>query len=484
MLHRRLLLMAVAATLVVPSVPIATAAVVDGQRGACMPQQMPGGEWSTYGADLPGTQDQRDEHVIGPGNVASLQRQWITGNTGYQSPPPIVADACVFINTNGHIEALNLATGKLVWTSRGADTTGTFAVTVVDGRVLVGLNNNGKPAAAAFDERDGRLLWVSKPIYFGYQATQQSSAIVFRGLLALFTTGPEADPKSRDGYGLIDVTTGDVVYKSTVMPAKLQKQGFAGGGVWGTPTVDPATGYLYVGTANPGSKTKESVYDNAILKLDVDRQRRTFGQIVATFKGSSDSATGYDNPVCQSTGDTVWAQAKIYAGAPTCGQTDVDFGVGPTLWRNSSGRLMGAALQKSGWLRAFYADTMKLAWAKQVFVSLGPLGGEMCRIATDGKTLFAAANPGVLYALRASDGSVLWKATLTGVPMKGGNVALANGVVYYVDEDALKAFDAKTGSLLWMSAPTPAASIGSGVAVAGHYVVANHYGEVAAYKLG
>ena len=67
-------------------------------------------------------------------------------------------------------------------------------------------------------------------------------------------------------------------------------------------------------------------------------------------------------------------------------------------------------------------------------------------------------------------------APLTGVPMKGGNVALANGVVYYVDEPAAKAFDAATGELLWMSAPTPGASIGSGIAVAGHHVVANHYG--------
>ena len=36
--------------------------------------------------------------------------------------------------------------------------------------------------------------------------------------------------------------------------------------------------------------------------------------------------------------------------------------------------------------------------------------------------------------------------------MKGGNVALANGVVYYVDEPALKAWDAATGEQLWTSA--------------------------------
>jgi polyvinyl alcohol dehydrogenase (cytochrome) len=448
---------------------------------------MAGGEWATYGEDLHGSQHQLDETAISTHNVGTLTRAWSLGtvaqNSGYQSAPPIVSGGCVFINTNGHIEARSLATGDLVWTSQGADTSGTFAVTVVDGRVQVGINNNGKPEAAAFDVSDGHLLWTSSPIYFGYQATQQSSAIVYDGIQILFTTGPDFDPKSRPGYGLIDAATGQVLYAATTLPQSYSDQGYAGGGVWGTPTVDPASGYLYVGTSNPESKTKESPYDDSIIKLDVDRSRPTFGQIVATLKGSPDSITGYDNPVCQSVGGTAWVNGGIYGGSPACGQTDVDIGVGPTLWRNADGRLMGAALQKSGWLHAFYADTMTLAWQRQVFASLGPLGGELTRIATDGKTLYVVANPGVLYALNAADGSILWQTPLTGVPTKGGNVALANGVVYYVDEPALKAFDARTGQLLWMSPPAPSASIGSAVAVAGDSVVANHYGVIAAYRL-
>ena len=450
-------------------------------------QPMSGGEWATYGEDLPGTQRQFAEDVINTGNVSKLTQAWSIGNvaqnSGYQEAPPIVSGGCVFVNTAGHIEARSLATGNLVWTSQGADTSGTFAVTVVDGRVHVGINNNGKPEAAAFDVSDGHLLWVSSPIYFGYQATQQSSAIVFDGIQVLFTTGPDFDPKSRPGYGLIDAATGQVLHTATTLPQSYSDQGYTGGGVWGTPTVDPTTKYLYVGTSNPESKTKESPYDDSIIKLDLDRTRSTFGQIVATLKGNPDSVTGYDNPVCQSVGGTAWVNGGIYGGSPTCGQTDVDIGVGPTLWRNADGRLMGAALQKSGWLHAFYADTMTTAWDRQMFVSLGPLGGELTRLATDGKTLYVVANPGVIYALNASNGGIVWQSPLTGVPTKGGNVALANGVVYYVDEPALKAFDAKTGALLWMSSLEPSASIGSAVAVAGHSVVANHYGVIAAYRL-
>jgi len=446
-------------------------------------EQMAGGDWATYGEDLHGTQHQVHETVIGRSNVAQLRRAWATGNTGYQSPPPIVARGCVFINTGGHIEALALRTGRLVWRSTGADTSGTFAVMVVNGRVHVGINYNGRPKAAAFDVRNGHLLWLSDEIYFGYKTTQQASAIVYRGIQVLFTTGPDFDPKAREGYGLIDAATGKVLYKTTTIPQAQLDKGYAGGGVWGTPTVDPATSYLYVGTSNPESKTKESAYDDSIIKLDLDRNRPTFGHIVATYKGTPDSVTGYKNPVCQTVGAKAWVNAGIYGSSPTCGQTDVDFGVGPTLWRNAAGRLMGAATQKSGWLHVFYADTMTKAYDKHLFVTTSAAGGNLARIATDGATLYVVANPGVLYAIKATTGEVRWRQPLTGVPTKGGNVALANGVVYYVDEPAVKAWNSTTGRPLWISRPQPGASIGSGIAIAGHYVVANHYGTIVAYRL-
>jgi polyvinyl alcohol dehydrogenase (cytochrome) len=457
-------------------------AVADDRRAPCT-QRHPGGDWATYGGDLHGTQRQDAEDVIGAEEAGRLERAWITDDTGYQSPPPIVAAGCVFINTGGHVEALDLRTGAVVWRSTGADTSGTFAVTVVDGRVHVGLNNGGRPRAAAFDVTDGHLLWESDDVWFGHETTQQASAIVHDGIQVLFTTGPDFDPEARQGYALIDAATGEILHAQTTIPPEDLAAGYAGGGVWGTPTVDPVTDHLYVGTSNPESKTREHAYDDAIIKVDLDPGRPTFGQIVGSYKGTPDSITGYDNPLCQAAGDTAWVDAGIYGSSPTCGQLDVDFGVGPTLWRDAAGRLLGAATQKSGWLHVFDAETMAPVWSRQLFVSLSFLGGNLARIATDGETLFVAANPGVLYAFDADDGTEQWRTPLTGAPTKGGNVALANGVVFYVDEPAAKAFDAVTGELLWQSALTPGATIGSGIAVAGHHVVANHFGRIAAYRL-
>jgi outer membrane protein assembly factor BamB/type 1 glutamine amidotransferase len=444
----------------------------------------PGGDWAAYGQDLLGAQHQTDETTIGVDNVAGLQRVWATGDTGYQSAPPIVSGGCVFVNHGGRIVAYDLQTGEVVWESTGADTSGTFAVTVVDGRVHVGLNNDGSPQAAAFDVTDGSLLWISEPISFGYPTTQQASAVVYDGIQVLFTTGPDFDPAARQGYALLDAATGQVLHAQTTMSEEDLAQGYNGGGAWGTPSVDPQTGFLYVGTSNPESKTREHAYDNAIIKIDLDRTRETFGTVVGSYKGTPDSITGYDNPVCQTFGEDAWVDAGIYGSSPLCGQLDVDFGVGPTLWRNAEGRLLGAATQKSGWLHVFDGETMEPVYTRQMFVTMSFLGGNFARIATDGDTLYVAANPGVLYAIDANDFSERWATPIgPGVPMKGGNVALANGVVYYVNEDSLRAFDATDGTLLWNSAPAPGASIGSSVAVAGNHVLANHYGTIAAYRL-
>jgi hypothetical protein len=73
----------------------------------------------------------------------------------------------------------------------------------------------------------------------------------------------------------------------TISPAD-QANGFAGGGLWSTPAYDPSTKYLYWGAGNPSSKDRQSPDTDAILKIDLDRSRSTFGQIVATYPGNVD----------------------------------------------------------------------------------------------------------------------------------------------------------------------------------------------------
>jgi alcohol dehydrogenase (cytochrome c) len=311
-------------------------------------EQRSGGDWSTYGQSLMGQQRQTAEHTMTTANVGTLEEAWRADSTVVQSAPPVVAGGCVFLNANGTIEARDLDTGAIVWRAKDVNTAGTFAPMVVDGRVHFTTAEAQLPRAAALDQRTGRLLWESDEITFGAPANQMGSAIVYKGIQVVFTTGPDNDVNAKQGYALIDARTGRILYQSLTLPKADREKGLVGGGAWGTPTVDPATGYAYVGTSNPESKQGESKYDDAILKLDLDRRRPTFGHIVATYKGTPDSVTGYDNPVCQTVGGVLWYNAGTYGASPTCGQIDVDFGVGPTLWRDPKGRLLAAATQKYG----------------------------------------------------------------------------------------------------------------------------------------
>ena len=463
-----------------------------------------GGDWATYGQDAMGQQHQANETSIGVDNVGQLQQAWKLGiiggsgqepfDTGYQSPPPIVASGCVFLNTGGHIVAYDLATGEQQWASDDTydgvslDTSGTFAVTVVDGRVHANLVNNGSPRAVAFDLHTGHTLWLGEPFDLSTTANQESSAIVADGIQVLFTTGPDFDPTAREGYALYDAATGERLVEHLTIPDTYPGPQ-VGGGVWGTPTYDAQSKTLYVGTSNPETKTSETPYDDSIVKLDLDRASPTFGTILDTYKGTPDSVTGYDNPLCQSVGEN-YVNAGVYGSSPACGQMDVDFGIGPTLFRSAAygGHLLGAATQKSGWLHVYDFETTgepREVFSKQLWVSMSFLGGNIARSATDGHTLYVAGNPGVLYAFDIDHGfEQKWAAPLTGLPMKGGNVALANGVVYYVDEPGLKAFRADDGTPIAIpGAVQPGSSTGSGVAIAGHYVIANHYGVIAAYEL-
>jgi polyvinyl alcohol dehydrogenase (cytochrome) len=371
-------------------------------------------------------------------------------------------------------------------------------VSVVDGRVHAALQNGGKPIAAAWDVRDGSLLWKSEPIWFGEDANQLASAVVHEGIQVLFTTGPDFEPAARQGYGLIDAATGEILQKQTTLTEEELAQGYNGGGVWGTPNVDPTTDYLYAPTSNPESKTREHAWDDAVLKIDLARERDgaanpNFGKVVGAYKGHPDTYTGYDNPVCQTVGEDLWVNAITYGSSPTCGQLDVDFGTSPTLWHDKNGHTYGALPQKSGEFHVFDADTMQGVWKEALFPTMANLNGGLGRAATDGETVYAVVNPGSVIAYDGDTGEKKWTAPVgMPIPQTGGNAVLANGIVYWVGGTGaqLTALDAETGTVLYNSPPayttpgSPFGSLASSVVVAGNTVVANHAGYIAAYRLG
>jgi polyvinyl alcohol dehydrogenase (cytochrome) len=398
------------------------------------------------------------------------------------------------------VYALDATTGKLIWRSGppmvyGGDGFLSYpsqGVTVANGRVHVGSDNNNAPASYAFDARTGDRLWKSRPITFGYRATQLSVPKVFDGIQLFFTTGPDFDAHGRPGFALLDEKTGRVLSKRTTLTPAMLSEGYAGGGVWATAAIDQRGRYAYVGTSNPYTKTKESPFDNAIIKIDLDRGRKTFGHIVSAFKGKPDVLTPlvYNQPECQTVGPAVPTTVGLEL---VCGQQDADFGTGPTLFRDRHGRLLLAEMQKSGDFHVLDADSM----AEQFDLLLGTnnnltaTGGNLAMTSWDGSKLYVVGNPGTLYAVNPNDGSITWSVPLQEDSTPTRPVVAANGVVYTLvgNDSVVVAHSASDGHPLAVLTPsmdsgqTCAAGASGGLAIAHHMLYVNCGGYLAAYGL-
>jgi len=490
MIVRTVAIASLAAALVLPGLATAEAAGVT--RGLCAPSTVTGGEWPVLGGPgLMGAGNQPAEDRIGPDNVAGLELTWKARST-HQSVP-IVAGQCVYATDVGHIRAFDLDDGGQVFettaeTSSAESEFQPFAAAVAEDRVHLGYEAGHKPQAAAFDASTGQLLWKSEVITFGYEAWQLSSATVFDGLQLFPTTGPDFDPLARPGYALLDAATGATVHKQTTIPTKDLDDGYAGGGIWGTPSIDPVSGYAFVGTANPYSKTKEHAYDNAVVKIDMRKGRATFGTVVDSYKGEHDNLVGdpaYAQPACQAVGPSMPGPVN-----PPCAQLDVDFGNGPTMWHNAEGKLRLSIIQKSGMVHTLDAETMEPLWTRLAGTnSTATLtGGNHAPMANDGKRVFVPANPGTLWALDGETGDVAWTAAMTPtLGISSQNVIYANGVVYGIDLRGVHAWDAQTGAVLWdYAGSSEGLSCGGetgGVAMAHHTLVVNCSGTIAAFRL-
>lgn len=482
----------------------ALGAVPASADGPCTGPAGPGGAWSRYGADVAGTRHQPAEDLIGPGNAGELTLAWSTSTDHLNSgnSTAVVAGNCVYVAgvSNRTITALDVATGAVVWQAPSntgyPDKIATFALAVMDGVVYANVSEGdgslapgAAPIGVALDADTGTLLYESDPVQFGAPTTAVASAVAFGDLQLVVTNGKDGGTAARPGYAILDRRTGETLTARTTIPVEDLDAGYSGGGQWATPLVDVEGGYAYNGTANPYSKKKEHRYDNAIIKIDVDPSRETFGQIVDAYKGNVDQFVhGLDRQVlCDEFGDQI-GYHPCCDFSVTCVQLDIDFGGSPTSWRNARGELMIGELQKSGVFHAVYADTMQQAWTTTVSTIPPGTAGNSSSAANDGERVYVLANPGLLYALSPENGRVIWVAPVADAA-DYHPVSVANGVVYVLgNHGLLMGFDARDGRPLvvrsvGMDTGEPCFPLAGGVSIARHTVLANCDGLLAAYRV-
>lgn len=491
--RRRPLLWLAGAALVLPVVPAATAAGGASAKGHCAPARHAGGDWPSYGHDLSNTRSQPAEHTLAPTSVPTLHKAFAfsasqAGGDGDFTGTPVVADGCVFIgSTTGWVFAANADTGQPVWATHLAkDQEITASPYVGEGQVFVAVGRTGSPYVAALDQRTGRVRWRTVTDHQP-GADAFASPVVFDGVLFEGVSGGAAELASQQeryafegGYVLVETRgrhAGRVLRKVYTVraPAKNARQG--GATVWSTPAIDPHDKVAFVGSGNPFHPQTDTPHADAILKIDLDRHRRTFGRIIGYYDGTPEEyqATAQKLPCYDFPGN----QRPYYPqGLGSCGDMDLDFGASPNLI-SAGGRLLVGAGQKSGYYHLIDARTMKGVWQTPV----GPpssVGGIVGSTAYDGKAIYGPITlGGYLWSLDRATGTPRWVSPIADGAHWGDPVAIADGVVYTVGLTGfLDAYDSATGAPLlhhWMGADVNAGDLAAswgGVSIARNTVYA------------
>ena len=443
---------------------------------SCAPAIHSGGEWRSYGHDLRNSRNQDLGTKLGPVAAAGSKASWVVSTaalhaSGVFNDTPVIADGCLFAgSSDGWVFALNADTGALVW-SRHLDSSPvalapgvTGSVTVANGLVYALVDRLGSPYATALDEATGATVWQSV-----IDATSDSfaaaSPVVWNGVLFAGFSGDEYDhmtkpatgdvgtgpgSEGRGGYAIVDAATGALLAHAYTISDADFAFGYRGASIWGTGAVDTATGYAYVGTGNPGGHAPGSnarldhPNTDALLKIDLDRTRSTFGRIVGVFKGTREQyVSGLDRtPACTKAGNVEYGSSGP-AWSVGCVQLDLDFGASPNLFRDASGRELVGALQKAGVYHTALPSTMQGAWSTVVGVPCFACNGSST--AVDRSGVYAAASPPGQMVSVGMTGLPRWVG-IVGDALHYESVSTSDGVVYTIDDAGdLDAFTAATG---------------------------------------
>lgn len=434
-------------------------------KAECAPAKHAGGEWRLMPGTFDGHRNQTAEKKIGVMEAVTLAPEWTFSANDQTGIPtneitgyPIIADGCVYVGTStgpqtdGYAFALNADTGELVWQTKFPH--GIYStLAVANGKVYAFVSQHGNakkkgPYVAAMDQKTGRVLWTTiVDMQSGSDAV--SSPVVFDGMVWVGVSGTAAEGDEDErfvfqgNFVLLDADTGEIIKKTYTIPKKKWKKGFAGGAIWSTLAIDVETKYGYSGTGNPFNYESEHKRTNAVLKVDLDRNRRTFGEIVASYKGDVEEYFPQvgENFSCDPN-DPVGA---FFAGFE-CGRLDVDFGATANIFKGSDGRTLVGVGQKSGVYHVMDAKTMKPVWKAVVGIP-SAVGGIVGSTAFDGENIYGPHTVGGYMWSLDQEGAHRWVSPFADGIHWGPPATYANGVVYSVDlKGNLVGMDAATGA--------------------------------------
>lgn len=448
-------------------------------------------EWAQYGNDIKNSRHQAGETTLSVDNVGSLEVAWSIDIPTDVTSTPAVANGNVYFaewgngfDRPGYIHKVDEDTGASVWSvALGASTEfdldfARHTPSVVDGLVIVG-NSGGRfgmgPATlVALNNNDGSTVWstvldpnpastvtMSPTIHDGVAYVGVAS--FEEGIAAIF---PDPCCTFRGSVVAVDVATGAILWQTYMAP-----EGYSGNAVWGSsPAVDVARNQLYVATGN--NYTAPQSYVDCVASKKNDKARlgcspgdNYFDSVVALnlATGEVNWATRvlpYDNwnVACAPylLGFPPGVPAPGAANCPDPAGPDFDFAQGPILYTASGpGMGQGADMigvgQKSGVYWALRPSNGDILWSTRTGPG-GLAGGHQWGSASDGERIYTSNANSFGYAPP---------------PLGPGPYTLDDGT--QTQAGIFSALDARTGEIIWQianpSAPFPEPA-GSPAAVA------------------
>ncbi len=399
-------------------------------------------DWPTYLHDAERSAAS-GESILNTGNAPGLAVSWkyLTGSA-ILSPPAVVNGIVYFGSSDGYEYAVNASNGALVWKQNLGTTNDpncpnlgmplgvTSGATVQNGVVYVG---GGATNWYALNAATGAVLytvptgdnsvtgahynWASPLLYNGYAyigiASNCDNPLVQGELIQV----------SLGGAGLPAAGTITNV-------AKFVPDGQVGGGVWTSPTVDPATNTIFVSTGTINLYTQQ--LSQAIVSLDA---------------GTLAIKSHWQLPF----------QVETY---------NSDWGTTPTLTTDTKGDQLLSVANKNGILYTFNRNNLAAGpiWQYQIarggacpqcgdgpissgaFVSnltIGGYTGPVLFYASPSTLINGTGYSGVVRAFNPADGTVLWTHTDAGPIL--GSLAYDNGLLAFGQGNIFEVLDATTG---------------------------------------
>jgi outer membrane protein assembly factor BamB len=393
--------------------------------------------------------------VYGP-----LKEQWTAKTGAVIASKPSAADGGVYIGDwSGYEHAYAAASGAERWTkflgvtssSRCQSSIGITSSPWLQGGV--GYLGGGDANWDALDLATGDVLW-SVPTgdnsetggHYNY-----ATPLVYDGHAYVGIASFCDDPLVQGELLRVNLATHRIENVWKGVP-----DGQVGATIWTTPVVDPATGTVFVTTGTRVSATQ--TYAEAMIAFDA-----------TTLAVKSFWSIPVDDPI-----------------------VDADFGTGPTLFTDSSGRKLVSAVDKNGILYAFLRDDVGAGpvWQRRIAVGgAAPEEGDGS-VSTgffDGRRLFYAGGKttiagkdyeGSIRALDPATGDVLWARGLPALVF--GELTGTDGMVVVPARNGLYVVDAATGAVLY--ANDPRAMLYAGATLAdGRLFIGDTNGVVHAY---